>query len=86
MFKIRNIPPVYIKARERTAYHLAMNKANNEGDYSYINNFYRYKICDSIIELDINERMRKESFAAPMVDGVRIKQKVDDLKRPVRVE
>ena len=44
------------------------------------------KINDSIIELDINERMRKESFVAPMVDGVRIKQKIADLKRPVSVE
>lgn len=36
-----------------------MNLANNEGDYSDIKNFYRYKICDSIIELDINDTVRK---------------------------
>ena len=79
-------PPVYITLAERDEYHDAMGKAIGDGDYSEIKNFYRYKICDSIIELDINERMRKESFVAPMVDGVRIKQKIADLKRPVSVK
>ena len=79
-------PPVYITLGERDEYHDAMGKAIGDGDYSEIKNFYRYKICDSIIELDINERMRKESFVGPMVDGVRIKQKTDDLKRPVSAE
>ena len=37
-----------------------MNKANNDDDYTSITNFYLYKICDSIIELDINERMKAE--------------------------
>ena len=60
IFEEAGIPPVYIKANERTEYHLAMNKANNENDYSTITNFYLYKICDSIIELDINERMKQE--------------------------
>jgi len=60
IFEEAGIPPVYIKADERTEYHLAMNKANNENDYSTITNFYLYKICDSIIELDINERMKQE--------------------------
>lgn len=55
-----NFPPIYIRANERTAYHNAMNLANNENDYSAIKGFYRYKVCDSIIELDINERVKKE--------------------------
>ncbi len=38
-----------------------MNKANNEGDYSEIKAFYKYKVCDSIIELDINERVKEDS-------------------------
>lgn len=63
------LPPVYIKANERTEYHAAMNKANNDGDYSDIKNFYLYKICDSIIELDINERVRKENAGKPMVEA-----------------
>ena len=54
------LPPIYIKENERTEYHKAMNLANNEGDFSEINSFYRYKICDSIVELDINERVRED--------------------------
>ncbi len=55
------LPPIYIKANERTEYHQAMNKANGEdADFSDIKAFYRYKICDSILELDINDRLRKE--------------------------
>ncbi len=53
------LPPIYIKVNERTEYHKAMNKANNEGDYADIKQFYRYKVCDSIIELDINERLKE---------------------------
>lgn len=60
IFEEAGIPPVYIKANERTEYHLAMNEANNEGNYSTITNFYLYKICDSIIELDVNEQVKKE--------------------------
>ena len=54
------LPSIFIKADERSEYHKAMNKANNEGDYSDIKSFYRYKVCDSIIELDINPWMREE--------------------------
>ena len=55
------LPPIYIKANERTEYHNAMNKANGEyPDDSDIKAFYRYKICDSILELDINQRLKKE--------------------------
>ena len=52
LFEDVGLPPVYIKPNERTEYQVAMNKANNEGDYDSINGFYLYKICDSIIELD----------------------------------
>ncbi|MDD5888811.1 MAG: Fic family protein [bacterium] len=75
-------PPVYIKAEERDEYHDAMGKAIGGGDYSEIKNFYRYKVCDSIIELDINERLKQEVHVPPMVDGVRVaKQKSDDLNK-----
>lgn len=60
IFEEAGIPPVYIKVNERTEYHNAMNKANNEGDFDQITGFYLYKICDSIIELDINERLKVE--------------------------
>ena len=57
-------PPIYIKATERTEYHNAMNLANKEieyePDYSAIKQFYRYKICDSIVELDINTKTRED--------------------------
>lgn len=54
------LPPIYIKANERTAYHTAMNLANgDEHDFTAIKAFYRYKICDSILELDIEERYRR---------------------------
>ncbi len=54
-----NLPPIYINATERTEYHKAMNLANNEGNYSAIKGFYRYKVCDSIIELCINDIVSK---------------------------
>lgn len=60
LFEYAGLPPIYIKENERTEYHKAMNKANNDGDYKDIINFYKYKICDSIVELDINHRVKKE--------------------------
>lgn len=59
LFEYAGLPPIYIKENERTEYHKAMNKANNNGDYKDIINFYKYKICDSIVELDINNRVKK---------------------------
>jgi len=52
LFKLVNIPPVYVKESERNEYIKAMNKAAVDKDYSEITTFYYYKICDSIIELD----------------------------------
>lgn len=60
LFELASIPPIYIKVNERTEYHVAMNKANCENDFNSIINFYCYKICDSIIELDINNRIKNE--------------------------
>lgn len=67
------LPPIYIKVNERTEYHEAMNKANNEHDYTDIINFYLYKICDSIIELDINSRIKNSECKT--VEGNKIYQK-----------
>ncbi len=85
------LPPVYIRAQERTEYHKAMNKANNDGDYTDIKNFYRYKVCDSIVELDINKRLRSEVYAADDENDVKIetgvvKEKVADLKKNKNAE
>lgn len=60
LFEDAGLPPVYIKPNERTEYHKAMSSANNDGNYSEIIGFYHYKICDSIIELDINERVKEQ--------------------------
>lgn len=56
MFKIANIPPVYIKEKEKEAYGKAMNKAIVEKDPQELRKFYYYKICDSIVELDIMKK------------------------------
>ena len=69
------LPPIYIREKERSEYHKAMNLANNEGDFTDIKNFYRYKVCDSIVELDINERVSSRNRATPRVY---IKQKPED--------
>ena len=61
LFEDVGLPPIYIKANERTEYHRAMNLANNEANYSEIKQFYRYKVCDSIIELDINSKVNSET-------------------------
>lgn len=53
MFKNKNIPPVYIIKKERKKYKDALLKAIVENDYESIINFYYFKICDSIYELDI---------------------------------
>lgn len=58
LFETAGLPPIYIKDNERTEYHKAMNLANCEGNYASIKQFYKYKICDSIVELDINERIK----------------------------
>lgn len=54
LFRLANIPPVYIENRERKEYYQAMNCAINEEDYSKIHTFYHYKVCDSIIEHDLS--------------------------------
>lgn len=55
------LPPIYIKATEKDEYLNCLAKANN-GDYTYLKNFYKYKICDSIVELDINQKVREDKI------------------------
>lgn len=81
MLEYVGLPPIYIKENERTEYHKAMNKANNDGDYTDIKNFYRYKVCDSIVELDINTRLRKQVNEEKSRENGYVKEKVDDLGR-----
>ena len=56
MFKWINLPPIYVKNKEKDEYILAMDEAIRLQNHNRIQKFYYYKICDSIIELDINEK------------------------------
>ncbi len=60
MLKKYNLPPVYIKTKEREEYKDALIKAMKKRDYTSLNQFYYYKICDSIYDLDIVEELKKE--------------------------
>lgn len=61
LFKLANIPPVYIEYEEQQEYRRAMNKAiGEEEDFTYIDTFYLYKVCDSIIKLDIGYNKSKK--------------------------
>lgn len=53
LFRLANIPPIYIENKERDRYGVAMQKAVGDGDLSLLKQFYYNKICDSIISLDI---------------------------------
>jgi len=54
LFRLANIPPVYIENKERVKYGEAMQAAIRDNDLSKIKGFYYYKICDSIISLDMH--------------------------------
>ena len=68
MFKMKNLPPVYITKKERKAYHTALEKALVDQDYTAIDGFYYYKICDSIYELDFK----------PLLDASRQKEREEN--------
>lgn len=59
LFEDAGLPPVYINVDERDEYLAAMAKAMEEEDFSLITRFYKYKICDSIYELDIADRLKR---------------------------
>lgn len=61
MFKAKGLPPVYIKVKEREEYKEALLKAMIDNDYTYLNKFYYYKICDSIYELDIEPSLKNNT-------------------------
>lgn len=56
LFKLVNLPPVYVQMKEKEEYIRAMDQAIRNKNYKLINGFYYYKICDSIIELDFNKK------------------------------
>lgn len=52
LFRLANIPPVYVENKERVKYGEAMQSALGDNNLNKIKGFYYYKICDSIISLD----------------------------------
>ncbi len=69
LFEMAGIPPVYIRQEEKEEYKAAMTEAiryrsagevDDDSKYDLLTNFYLYKICDSIVELDINRTIRQE--------------------------
>lgn len=54
MLKKINIPPFYIEENERREYKKYLLKAMEQNDDKLLKRFYYYKICDAIMELDIN--------------------------------
>lgn len=63
MFKWINLPPIYVKLKEKDEYILAMDEAIRLNNSNRIQKFYYYKICDSIIDLDINEKQNREEIS-----------------------
>lgn len=62
MLKRINIPPIYISLDEREEYKEALLEAMKNDNYHPIIRFYYYKICDAIVELDVNNsEIRKET-------------------------
>lgn len=54
MLKKINLPPIYIEVEEREEYKKALIAAMRDDDYKPMVRFYHYKICDAIVELDVN--------------------------------
>lgn len=66
LFMDVDLPPIYISSNETKTYKQAMQKAiGEEDDYSSIINFYYYKICDSIIELENDYHYGQNQKSSP---------------------
>lgn len=59
LFRKVDLPIVYVQKKEKDEYIKAMDRAIRLKDKSSIRKFYYYKICDSIIELDMDERVKQ---------------------------
>ena len=49
------IPPVYIKQSERAIYKKTLERAIVDGNYESITTFYYHKMCEAIVELDLQK-------------------------------
>lgn len=65
LFKQYDLPPVYVKTKERKEYKDGLYDAFTKKDYRSLNQFYYYKICDSIYELDILPELHPERSPKP---------------------
>ena len=70
------LPSIYVNynRNERNSYLDATAKAMDTEDYSDINAFYRYKVCDSILELDISDRLFERQSTIQENDTTDIKK------------
>ena len=55
------LPPVYIDFSERDAYKKALQYVFEDDNYEPIKRFYYYKICDAIVDLDINRFLEENT-------------------------
>lgn len=67
LFLMAGLPSIYISIDENNQYRAAMQKAiGDENNFEDIKQFYYYKLCDSIVELDINPNFF-DSISIPQV-------------------
>lgn len=72
LLKKLNIPPIYIEKYEREIYKKSLLEAIKNDNYEPITCFYYYKICDSIMTLDINKSLimdRNESYQKKILEN-----------------
>lgn len=62
MFKVKNMPPVYIRPKEREEYLKVLFEAIEQGKYDDLVKFYYFKICDSIYELDVEPYLMEKNY------------------------
>ncbi len=77
LFKIVNIPPTYIENKEKEKYKLELSKAIVNQNYTPIKEFYHYKICDSIVALDVaikNSKFSDKDQGEFNLEGTKKKQ------------
>ena len=60
LFIDAGIPPVYVTPKEKHEYIKALVNGRETNDYSELYGFYLYKICDSIVILDIDKEIERE--------------------------
>lgn len=73
LLKKLNIPPIYIEKYERETYKKVLIEAIKNDNYDPIIRFYYYKICDSIMTLDINKSLimdKNESYQKKILENL----------------